>query len=101
VARSTPTPTPRPMRVASPAAMPWWTEVRGISEYPNESSRAAVSIADDGEAVMGFSRRRMSIACVEVPAMTCLLWPRPMRFPSGVVALIVSCGGQGNITPKG
>ena len=81
--------------------MPWWTEVRGISEYPNESSRAAVSIADDGEAVMGFSRRRMSIACVEVPAMTCLLWPRPRRFPSDAGRLIVPCGGQGNITPKG
>jgi hypothetical protein len=45
VARSTPTPTARPIRVARPAAMPWWTEVRGINEYPNESSRAAVSSA--------------------------------------------------------
>jgi hypothetical protein len=51
--------------------------------------------------VIGFSRRTMSIACVEVPAMACLLWPQPMRFPSGVVALIVPCGSQGNITQKG
>ena len=81
--------------------MPWWTEVRGISEYPNESSRAAVSTADDGEAVTGFSRRRTSIACVEVPATACLLWASAQRFPSGVVALIVPCGQQAIITPKG
>ena len=77
-----------------PAAMPWWTEDRGISEYPNESSRAAVSIADDGEPVMGFSRRTMSSARVDVTAMGCLLGRRGRP-------LMVPCDGQGNIIQKG
>ena len=74
--------------------MPWWTEDRGISEYPNESSRAAVSSADDGEPVMGFSRRTMSSARVDVTAMGMSPW-------SAWPALMVPCGGQGNIIQKG
>jgi hypothetical protein len=74
--------------------MPWWTEVRGISEYPNESSRAAVSIADDGEPVIGFSRRTTSIACVEVPAIAYLLWPQPLLFGEGGGWLVGLPSGQ-------
>jgi hypothetical protein len=81
--------------------MPWWTEVRGINDSPNEPSRAAVSIADDGEAVIGFSRRTMSVARVDVAAIVSPSRPDLARHSSGVVDLIVPCGGQANITQKG
>jgi hypothetical protein len=81
--------------------MPWWTEVRGINESPNESSRAAVSIADDGEPVMGFSQRAMSVARVDVAAIVSPSRPDLARHSSGVIDLIVPCGGQSNITQKG
>jgi hypothetical protein len=74
--------------------MPWWTEARGTNEYPNESSRAAVWIGDDGEPVMGFSRRTRSSARVDGTAMGMSPW-------SAWSPLMVPCGGQGNIIQKG
>ncbi len=46
--------TPRTARTASPAAMPWCTAARGISDGPNACSAASVSSAAAGEPAIGF-----------------------------------------------
>jgi hypothetical protein len=45
------------------------TDVRGISESPNASRKAALSIAEDGDPVTGFSQRTVSTNRSDVVVM--------------------------------